>query len=113
MKTRVLALALAAVALLVAGAPWLAQGEVTKKPAQETPPAEAQIEPRPVHAGVPIRVQCWQDGVKIIDQAGLSGLSINAVTRQRSVSFKRSGDGQPTVFVLPFDESLCLIQPER
>ncbi len=80
-----------------------------------TPVAPSAVPPRtelkPVHADQNLRVQCWQAGVKIIDRDGLSGLSLNSVTRQDSVGFKRPDDTQPSTFLLPFEEGLCLILP--
>lgn len=107
--------ALLAAAAVVAATAWsAANGEVSRKPTAAPPSiAGPTIKAQPVTGGVPLQVQCWQKGVRIVDQAGLSGLSLNAVTRQRSVSFKRVDNEQPSVFILPFDDSLCLIQPER
>lgn len=63
-----------------------------------------------VHDGR-LRVQCWQEGEEIIDQANLRGLSLSSATRQESVSFKRVGDDQPSVFILAVADGMCLIQP--
>ncbi len=97
--------------LLAPAAPGL--GEVTKTREAMPPIQQKQIPPAPVHGDTPLRVQCWQEGVKIIDQDGLKGLSLNSVTQQRSVSFKRLSEAQPSVFILPFDKSICLVQPVR
>jgi hypothetical protein len=96
-------------ALLLALAPPVLAGVTTQGPA---PAAPAAAEPRPVHGDRALQLRCWQEGVKIVDQGALAGLSLNAVTKQRSVGFKRQGDSQPTIFLLPFADSLCLIQPE-
>ena len=80
-------------------------GEPAPRPSQEafaiTPPA-----------GLALRTQCWQHGVKIIDQDGLLDLYLNAQTKQDSVSFKRRAEDQPSVFILPFPDGLCLVQPQ-
>lgn len=81
----------------------------------EPPPPAYMTEPvkestRPVHVSR-LRAQCWQEGVKIIDQTDLEGLSLNAASRESSVSFKRRGDDGASVFLLPFADGLCLIQP--
>jgi hypothetical protein len=80
-------------------------------------PADAKLGPRaelkPVHPDLDLRVQCWQAGVKIIDRDGLRGLSINSVTRSDSVGFKQPDDTQPSTFLVPFEEGLCLIQPDE
>lgn len=74
-------------------------------------PAEAPIgTTETVHDGR-LRVQCWQEGEEIIDQTNLRGLSLSAATRQESVTFKRVGDDQPSVFILAVADGMCLIQP--
>lgn len=73
-------------------------------------PSGPRISPEPVTSGE-LRLQCWQEGVEIIDQRRLQGLSINDATRRESVSLKREGDGQASVFLLPLADGLCLIQP--
>jgi hypothetical protein len=105
-------------AWLVAGASLLllvpvslALGEVTRTEGA-SPPATTTKPPRPLHGPGPVRVECWQEGTRIIDQRGLSGLSIAAATRESSVSFKGREGGQASVFLLPLADGLCLIQPE-
>jgi hypothetical protein len=111
--TRTVCLLAAACGLAVL-LPWsMTKGEVTRTADFEPVPAEQQIEPVPIHNNVVLRTQCWQEGVKIVDQGGLRGIDLNAVTRQRSVSFKRQGEKQPSVFLLPLADALCLVQPER
>jgi hypothetical protein len=89
----------------------LAVGEVTRTDGG-TPPAATTEPARPVHGPGPVRVECWQEGVRILEERGLSGLSIAAATRESSVSFKRQGDGNASVFLLPVADGVCLIQPE-
>ena len=105
-------------AWLLAGAALLALvpipfalSEVTRTESG-TPPATTTKPSRPMHGPGPVRVECWQEGTRIIDQRGLSGLSIATATRESSVSFKRRGGGQASVFLLPLADGLCLIQPE-
>ena len=99
------ALALALAALLV---PALA--EVTSR--EPAPRAEPTIPPRPVHQRL-LHLQCWQEGVKIIDQTELQGLALSAATRTSTTSFKLQGENQPSIFLLPFNDGMCLIQPMR
>ena len=102
---------LAGAALLVLVPFSLAVGEVTRTEGG-TPPATTTKPARPMHGPGPVRVECWQEGTRIIDQRGLSGLSIAAATRESSVSFKAREGGHASVFLLPFADGLCLIQPE-
>jgi hypothetical protein len=78
----------------------------------EPGPRSPQIPAVPV-SQEPIRVQCWQKGLKIIDEGNLQGLSINAATSRDTVTFKREGDANASTYLIPFDHSLCLIQPAR
>jgi len=111
--TRITCLLAAACGLAVI-LPWsMTMGEVTKSADFEPMAEQPTIDPVPVHNNVVLRTQCWQEGVKIIDQGGLRGIDLNAVTRQQSVSFKREGEQQPSVFLLPFGDGLCLVQPDR
>ena len=105
-------LLLAACALTVVLPISLTRSEVTKTGEPEPPPSLERIAPVPVH-DMELRAQCWQQGVKIIDQADLQGLSLNAATRERTVSFKRQSEQQPSVFILPFADGICLVQPAR
>ena len=96
---------------LALGAPLsLGWGEVTKS-GEPTPRARPEALALGPADGTELRAQCWQEGVKIIDQDRLQGLSLNALTEQQSVSFKRLAEQQPSVFILPFAAGLCLVQP--
>jgi hypothetical protein len=87
----------------------LGRSEVAKTGEPEPRPTPQAITPP---AAVALRTQCWQHGVKIVDQDGLFGLSLNTQNKQNSVSFKRQAEDQPTVFILPFPDGLCLVQPQ-
>lgn len=56
------------------------------------------------------RLQCWQDGVKVIDQDGLFEISPNAVSYHQAISFKSTPGGAKTTFLLTTPDSLCLIK---
>lgn len=105
-------LLLAACALTLVLPISLSRSEVSKTGEPEPRPGPERLAPVPVH-DTELRAQCWQEGVKIIDQTDLQGLSLNAATRERTVSFKRQSEQQPSVFILPFADGLCLIQPTR
>jgi hypothetical protein len=61
-------------------------------------------------ARAPLRVQCWQDGKEIIDQGGLSDMSLRPLLEQESVSFKRKGTKGVAVHIISVDETVCLVQ---
>ena len=90
----------------------LTRGEVTKTGEPEPKASPERLSPVPA-ADVELRAQCWQHGVKIIDQAELEGLSLDAATRERAVTFRGRAAAQPTVFIMPFADGLCLVQPAR
>jgi hypothetical protein len=89
----------------------LGRSEVAKtgEPGARPSPEAIAIMPP---AGLALRTQCWQHGVKIIDQDGLLDLYLNTQTKEDSVSFRRRAEDQPTVFLLPFPDGLCLVQPQ-
>jgi len=97
--------------IALVGASSLGQSEVAKTGEAEPRPAPEALKVAPP-AEVALRTQCWQHGIKIIDQEGLMGLSLNAQNQQNSVSFKRQAQTQPSVFILPFPDGLCLVQPQ-
>jgi hypothetical protein len=90
----------------------LTRGEVAKTGEPQPKPRPERLTPGP-GPEVTLRAQCWQEGVKIIDQDGLQGVSLRALTEQQSVSFKRRAEGHPSVFLLPFADALCLVQPAQ
>ena len=90
----------------------LLRSEVSKTGEPEPRPGPERLALGPT-SDVALRAQCWQEGVKIIDQDGLQGLSLKALTEQQSVSFKRLAETNASVFILPFADGLCLVQPAR
>jgi hypothetical protein len=91
----------------------LGHGEVSRSSAP--PPAPAPQEER---ALVPpdtqgLRTQCWQEGIRIIDQAGLQGLALNETLKQQALTFQGAGGSQPRTLILPLADALCLIQADR
>jgi len=95
---------------LMAGLAILCAGLVQAEVVDKEPPA-------PKKNGVtihddPVQLECWQDGLRIIRQKGLSGVSIKSVTRKDAIAFKPADGKQPEIFLLSFDGSLCLVSPE-
>jgi hypothetical protein len=110
MTRRMWTFAAAGIAVALTTAIALAKVEQDPSKAPQVRAKEASLQP--VHTA-PLRAQCWQRGVKIVDEDDLRGLSITAATRRDTVTFKRSDDEGASVFLLPLGESLCLLQPER
>jgi hypothetical protein len=59
---------------------------------------------------MPIRVECWQEGRKIIDEKQMYSFSVNSLLEQVSVSFRREARGNPDVFIVSLKHATCLIQ---
>jgi hypothetical protein len=110
MTRRMWTFAAAGLALALTTAIAVAKVEQDPSKAPEAPSKGASLQA--VHTA-PLRAQCWQKGVKVLDEEDLKGLSITAATRRSTVTFKRGGDAAASVFLLPLGESLCLLQPER
>lgn len=60
----------------------------------------------------PVALECWQNGRQIIQRDGLRGLAVKAITQNGAVAFKQVDGEQSNIFLLPFEDSLCLISPE-
>jgi hypothetical protein len=101
----------AACAIALVAASSLGRSEIAKTGEPEPRPAPEARKVAPP-AELELHAQCWQDGIKVIDQVGLNGLSLNAQNKENSISFKRRAETQPTVFILPFPDGLCLVQPQ-
>lgn len=67
---------------------------------------------KPVIHDEPVALECWQNGRRIIQRDGLRGLAVKAITGNGAVAFKPMDGEQPDIFVLPFEDSLCLVAPE-
>ncbi len=57
-----------------------------------------------------LELQCWQQGIKIIDEEGLGGVSVSTLLQQESVSFGAATGRSPTVLLLSLDEATCLVR---
>jgi hypothetical protein len=110
MRCRTWSVAAAGLALALTTA--IAVAKVEQDPSRPPPAPNRGASLQPVHTA-PLRAQCWQKGVKVVDEKNLRGLSITAATRRDTVTFKRADDEGASVFLLPLGESLCLLQPER
>jgi hypothetical protein len=107
-----LGLLAAACGLALLAAVPLGRSEVsrTSEPAQRSAPNNG-VAVVPAD-GQALRAQCWQEGIKIIDQDGLQGLALNEVLKKQSVTFSNDGR-QPRTLILPFADGMCLIQSDR
>jgi hypothetical protein len=60
-----------------------------------------------------VRLQCWQNGARIIDEAGLRDAAVNFFDASNSLRFRRGGADQMVMLVNPSPETTCLLQEER
>ncbi|HYI68741.1 MAG TPA: hypothetical protein VEX87_03290, partial [Skermanella sp.] len=64
--------------------------------------------------GGAVRLQCWQNGVRIIDEASLRDAAVNFFDSSNSLRFRRNGGAdQMVMLVNPSPETTCLLQEER
>jgi hypothetical protein len=90
----------------------LGRSEVSRTPAPAPRPTPAEITLVPA-GELALRAQCWQEGVRIIDQNGLQGLALTELVKQQAVTFSGADGEQPRTLILPFADGMCLIQQER
>jgi hypothetical protein len=88
----------------------LGRGEVSRSSEPAEPSTELAVVPA---SELALRTQCWQDGIKIIDQTGLQGLALNESLKQASLTFHGASRQQPWTYILPLADALCLIQPDH
>ncbi|CAO3408834.1 hypothetical protein [Azospirillum largimobile] len=63
-------------------------------------------------SGTRVRVQCWQDGHKIIDEADLAVVSLSIASQINGLRFRRSGGTDGTVSVMTQSRTACLLAPD-
>lgn len=65
----------------------------------------------------PFRLQCWQGGVRIVEETGLSTMTLGDRTLgdrriAAGVTFRRVGGDRDSVFLAPGRDTTCLIREE-
>ncbi len=61
-----------------------------------------------------LRVQCWQNGIKIINEDNLRGIRLRNLIERDSVGFKGQDGSNGEVYIIPVnDDSTCLIKSMR
>ena len=65
----------------------------------------------PMTGKASLRVQCWQYGVKIIDEKNVFGIRLQNLINRDSVGFKGHDSKNGDIYVIPVDgDSTCLIK---
>ncbi|WP_372395003.1 hypothetical protein ABMY26_03095 [Azospirillum sp. HJ39] len=62
-------------------------------------------------SGNRVRVQCWQDGHKIIDESDLAVVSLSIASQINGLRFRRSGGADGMVSVTTQSRTTCLLAP--
>ncbi|WP_448203131.1 hypothetical protein [Azospirillum sp. sgz302134] len=60
-----------------------------------------------------VRVQCWQDGEKIIDEADLNVLSLSVASQINALRFRRPGEPETTLSIVSQNRTSCLLSPKE
>lgn len=66
-----------------------------------------------VAPGARLRVQCFQQGVKIMDEDQLEAINVSPSSRSNSLTFKRRGQEGVAVMVFSLDETACVVAAPR
>ena len=87
-------------------------GEIEVRGDQPSKPAAAELA-----TGVPgesqtLQIQCWQNGIKIIDETGLDGVRVRDLIERGGVGLDGDNWEFGDVNIIPInDSSTCLIRP--
>lgn len=58
-----------------------------------------------------VRVQCWQDGEKIIDEADLSVVSLSVASQMNALRFQRPGGPERSLSIVSQSRTSCMLLP--
>jgi hypothetical protein len=58
------------------------------------------------------RLECWQEGNRIMSQSGLKAMTVGAALKGKTVSFRGPGGQGASVVLISFDHSLCVTTAE-
>jgi hypothetical protein len=85
------------------------------KPAAATVAVEAKgPKSEPIQLSASLWVQCWQYGVKIIDEKDVSGIRLQNLIERDSLGFRGRNSVNGDIYVVPVNgDSTCLIKPAR
>ncbi|KAA0580058.1 hypothetical protein [Azospirillum sp. Sh1] len=83
---------------------------VRKKDGESSGAASGGVDVAP--AGKKVRVQCWQDGHKIIDEADLAVVSLSIASQLNGLRFRRNGATDGAVSVVTQSRTACLLSPD-
>lgn len=67
---------------------------------------------QPFHQGSRFRLQCWQEGKKVVDQPSLQSMTVGPALNGSTISFRRRGERGASIVLISVDRSLCMTSPE-
>lgn len=108
-----------AIAIVLGVATSQGHGEIAvagdQTPAKVAPPTDMTvIANEPVIGEASMRVQCWQYGVKIIDEKDVFSIRLRNLIDRDSLGFKGRNSNNGDLYVIPVNgDSTCLIKPMR
>lgn len=106
-KLPLLGIAITALGLALGGT--AVNGEIAKRNGPAPKQTAQHASPR-LAADTPLRVECWQDGQRIITEDKLYGFTMNSLLDNSSLSFRRAPGGDVNLFILSLKHSTCLIR---
>ena len=90
-----------------------AHSEIAVTGGRLPPKAAAPATESPAQAQA-LWVQCWQDGVKIIDEKNIFGIRLRNLIEQETIGFSGRDSNNGNVYIIPVnDVSTCLIKSLR
>ena len=90
-----------------------AHSEISVTGGRLPPMAAAPATESPAQAQA-LWVQCWQDGVKIIDEKNIFGIRLRNLIEQEAIGFSGRDSNNGNVYIIPVnDVSTCLIKSLR
>jgi hypothetical protein len=86
-----------------------------QKPANTAPVADKNAATGDLaKQGTSLQVQCWQYGVKIIDEKDVFGIRLQNLIERDSLRFSGRDSNSGDIYVIPVNgDSTCLIKPLR
>lgn len=115
MKKAMLISLLAGAAMLGLAAPLVqSHGEVSDGSGRDAPTlAASRGGPGNPFARSRLTLQCWQEGVKIVEERNLQGMSLDTLLEDNVVSFGRDDEASGGVLVISFADATCLVKTEK
>jgi len=106
-KLHVLGIAVTALGIAIGASS--VSGEIAKRDRPSPKQMSEHAGPR-LAADTPLRVECWQEGKRIIAEDKLYGFSVSSLLNNAALSFRQVPGGNVNVFILSLKHSTCLIR---